>query len=906
MENPKLTNLISTYKNAAADNKSRPEIEVELEIRLYDATFEMFENLYNSYSKNAAAGHEPTLTCSVTVMDQQGPYQSNKHEFFYSDGALARELTFHKTKLHKNVHIYNDFMHYSIGIAQETPIKPFASKHDNFVRFKNRASIEFQFDGQPWRLDLSAVKESGLKQLDNAMRPIREKLCARGLTPANFISHLKNNFASIDKYEIEIEYRGDPAAITQSSFQVINQIFSHIDPAFQREMEYQADIHKLASYIYSGEQLAKFTSSKSRFRALSPQVKTLNKNNYRNIYPCDGYYASIKIDGVHHKLAILNDTIYIVNSNNSTRSHPSDLTSGASANPPDIIVDAEYDPKTQKYYLFDILHMASAPDIAQQGYGDRQQHLTAAAALFSIYLPCATKHIERLDKDTLKQQFTNIYLNTKYDYDIDGIIIVEPDAPYRDTSTYKWKPYSHNTIDFLCRRLPDNLTGTIPYLKQPNKTLYLLFTAIEHNQRERLGLGLLDIYDSLFPKTNPLYYPIQFSPSADPLAFIFHHSNPDLDNQIVELNRTEDNSDWQLLRIRTDRRGEQNYYGNAFRTAENIFLNYYDKFNLSDLWTPFSGYFAESSDASSQYFAGNKFKRFVIGIIFKKYLQNSARAIDLAIGRGADMPRYSNCHVRELLGMDIDASAIAELIQRRYDNLNRAKQFVGKDEETLNDCEREHNRILNIEYDKLIKRDNNADSLILHVLVTDLTLPYCDLAAQVSRFGYVAGNATAAICNFAFHYLCDTDAHIKNILAFLSRQLAIDAHFIFTTLNGRKVFKLLSNSAEWEYSPNNIPKYKFTREYSGKSLANAGQLIKTLTPISRELMTEPLCNIEYIIKEATTKFGFALVENNSFAQYKDHFSHNSLSSQLTQEDWQYFDLWEYVVLKKVKDLKTRK
>ena len=108
--------------------------------------------------------------------------------------------------------------------------------------------------------------------------------------------------------------------------------------------------------------------------------------------------------------------------------------------------------------------------------------------------------------------------------------------------------------------------------------------------------------------------------------------------------------------------------------AELTYSNYVDPFELEDLWKPRGGYFAAAVDQA--HFAPNKYKRFVISNLLKDAYSGANWVVDLAAGRGADLPRYQQIGVKNGLFIDIDPSAIAELIRRRFET-PRAKKIIG-------------------------------------------------------------------------------------------------------------------------------------------------------------------------------------------------------------------------------------
>src|SRR5438477_9191077 len=104
------------------------------------------------------------------------------------------------------------------------------------------------------------------------------------------------------------------------------------------------------------------------------------------------------------------------------------------------------------------------------------------------------------------------------------------------------------------------------------------------------------------------------------------------------------------MRIRDDRKLELNYLGNDFRVAELTYINFIDPFEFENLWNPNFGYFTKSK--SDIYNASNKYKRFVISLLIKNNLSHANWVIDEAAGRGADLHRYQEVNVNNVLFID--------------------------------------------------------------------------------------------------------------------------------------------------------------------------------------------------------------------------------------------------------------
>jgi hypothetical protein len=849
----------------------------ELELRFRDITSVVFEKVFNNFAKT----REPTFECSVFIINELNKTENERRELYYSGGVIFNERYNKKKRLYKNVVVSGDIP-YVIGLSLETPTSAISVNVHNLLRFRMRCSVNFESHGLKWRLDMTVIKEGLLKVLESTLASIRAQFCAIDLTADTYISHIRKLINIVDRYEIEVEYLDDPNILTDENIRLTaHTIQQVINPEHSNSFSQHKLIQEVADFIYPQHIANKYANPQFGFRTLVPQVKTLTKSLYNTIFPPINYFLLEKTDGIRSVVILNRDNIAFLNSNGGK-------VLDAVNNSHIVIADCEYEDDV--YKILDIMYCDK--NLVDMGFEERYTYADEVCKILATYIKCVAKTPVKLGEN-FAEQIKTIYTTAK---NIDGLIFVEPDKSYVDTVSYKWKPYEHNTIDFYVKKMPNDMMGVKPYMNVDGKTLYLLFNGINHYEREKIGLGLIYNYKKLFRNTEYKYYPVQFSPSINPLAYMFYSENPDLDSKIMELSRNKDNTDWLIVRERTDRISEKNYYGNAFQTAEIIFSGYYDEFRLQDLYTSFSGYFSETTTSKDTYWVSNKYKRMVIDTLFKKYIKSS-KVIDLAIGRGGDLNRYRDLRVQELLGIDIDKNAITTLIERKFTVMGGKKKTGGDD---ISNCEEEYRRIQAIEYNKLIAHTGN---MVLHAFIANLKTPFCELSARCGEFGYLPESADNIVCNFAIHYLCDLVKNVKNILSLVKTQLKLGGNFLFTTLNGEKVFNILA-SGNLEYIEDGIPKYRIDKKYKGNTIANVGQEISTLIPVSNTMMDEPLCNITYIIDEAK-KMGFELVERDSFSSYKESFN-NSITNSMTDYDWKYVDLYEFVILKKVKKLTTRK
>jgi SAM-dependent methyltransferase len=330
-----------------------------------------------------------------------------------------------------------------------------------------------------------------------------------------------------------------------------------------------------------------------------------------------------------------------------------------------------------------------------------------------------------------------------------------------------------------------------------------------------------------------------------------------------------------FVRVREDRSIDNGEFGNDYDIAEKIFTSLIDPFTLESLWTPNTGYFEKSRDAI--YMASNKYKRFIIKVLFKEYIKSSSIVFDMAAGRGADLPGYYESKVSRLLAMDIDATALVELIRRNIDL--QSKMSVNA-----------HGH-------------DSKSSLKLSVLVANAAAnPQATMHVIKDRFSLEEGAADNVVCNYAFHYMCINKSSAENALTFIYDSLKNDGHAIITVMNGQKIFDLLSGLAtgeSWSITEDSMEKYKIRKDFASDTLGDFGQMISVKLPMATEMYTEPLCNLD-VVTQLAESVGLELVTIVNYSDKMGVFAvdNPNIANKLSAGDKLYCGLHAAIIFKK--------
>jgi hypothetical protein len=660
---------------------------------------------------------------------------------------------------------------FRVAFTRETRVEK-AMGAAKLVRVKSRRS---RLVGQ-WRIDCTAVTT----------------LPATGLTAAALAAarasvHGEGRGAT---YEIEIEYVGQGPTDLGSVHAAATALLRCIDPANEQKCKHGELI------AWAGAQMGTTTTT---LKTLLCQAKGLSKEGYyREVFPPTGWFATQKLEGDRALVCIRDSTVYIATANGLYQ-WPMTTT------PATLLADAELlseraddgpfstQLRTAHCFVFDVL-------VGGLPFTERRKMIAGVVATLAKACPLVTWHEKEfveLAVDTMPAALTKLAAGG--DFPIDGLILTSPGDLYSATRHIKWKPASQQSIDFIAMKARH--VGQPPYDERSNTTLYLLFSMITHNQRMNLAMQFCDQYRELFPQPDPTYYPIQFSPPYNPLAYLCWLAQPDLHGKVIEVVRGPDD-EWKLLRVRADRtQQEANNYG----VAEATYANYIDEFKLENLWDDI-------------YRAGNNFRRFVISTLLEKHAKGATWLFDMAAGRGADLHRYSHLGVKSVFCADIDPAALAELVSRR------AKRPPGK--KAGGGVLEPHTPII------------KPPALVVHCM--DFLADAAANLAVCSKMGVPVGSVDVIVCNFAIHYFCVDLGRIENIMLFADKLLGRGGRFIITCMDGKSVHKLVK-AGPWQADEAGVVKYALRLEGHGQALAEAGQMISVKLPFAAEMKPEPQC-----------------------------------------------------------------
>lgn len=919
---PTLESIVTRYRRESVRTDG---ITPELEIRLQDVTYENFAAIYNALISKKDTESTLTQMVSIIMIVGKADHQSAQRpmrirEIFFENGQRTKTQYVQKIPLTIPFRVHSQTgISYIVALSSEqTGAQSFSSDEGALIRIKARVSFKLNVSGMLWRIDMTVTRQIMGSDASSSLKQIIAQMFATKpiMTPETFLDALNiesdTSLRIIYRYEVEAEYVGvgddiKPTIVTAAA----DTILLMANPEFSKEAAMQAEIYYIAKYVVKAPGYLQRFRSELGLKRLLPQALSITRADYREIYPPVGYYLTEKADG-KRAVAIAHDTYAVIISDTIiTFNSLSAVQSGKASGVLDTIVDGELvtdENNVNTFYAFDVIAVLGK-NMTTETFEKRLDRLGEAVKILKLLgLPIVAKgytHINNGSPVDLQRIINSTY-NRDHPYEIDGLIFVEPDKPYDETSNYKWKPTNHNTIDMLARRAPPSVLGKEPFIDKPDHKLYFLFVGINPNLYYSLGLQRCQGYSDLFGEArNANYFPIQFSPSDAPFAYMYQHpdkSGTEIDGKIIEVRcsggcEAAGNGSvpvkWEMTRIRDDRRRELasgNYFGNDMAAAEGNWLNYVDPFPIDQLWDgPSLDYFMKAK--SDIYKAQTGVISFVKNERIAT-LKHSSWVVDIGIGKGQDLSRYFDAEIQHLVAVDADRAALSELVRRKY---NFAKRSIAKDDS------RDHGAF---------RRDRDwkvRSSTVVHVLAADANDPFAQTLDKFEVFGLFRMKADALICNLAVHYFLSNIMSMRNFILLARNAVKIGGQVILTILNGEIVHKTFLDShivkgGSWDIFEGVVRKYSLKRLYSSDNLEDAGQRIGVILPFSDgKYYEEFLVNPKTITAEFSSR-GFSLLASTNVASSIPEFeAHNRvLANKLTDGDRKWLSIYGELIFRRDK------
>lgn len=816
---------------------------------------------------------------------------------------------------------------YKVVFSTEMPTSKFALESLLF-RLKNRLSFE-PAAGAPcelatalagWRLDVTVVRELA-DASSGSLKPVASALfgldpAAPEQTPATLLSQLGLTGGSEFiptatllanrrqyQYSVELEYVGDPEALTPAGLQLaVSRVLHLSNPTFHIETQVQNTLREAAAHVYKASaMLQKFATGVWGLKQLGPAAIAPTRSQYAAMYPPVDYYVTDKAHGIRAlasvgagRLALVApgieaygegflayEEVCLEGVGKPTVESARMVPAGAAEKTgPVTILEGELVPAPDapavggrpfplQFLAYDCI-AAYGNELADKPFEERVQALSGAAeAVAAFGLVCSVKpfvHLSDSSPKVLGQQFETLYSGKgrkpPRNYEVDGLVLYAPGEPYASTAVYKWKPLEETTNDFLARRPPSSVLGHPPYLERPGYELYFLFVGISLEQFQSLGMNYCPGYDVLFgglARESGAYFPVQFQPSDQPYAYLYYHpiGGETVENHIIELRlAAAAGADGFDLPVRTA----------AGKPTGQTVATVAPHWELVRVRTD------RQEDLLKGRLFGNNFttaERNWLNYRDPLTLEMLGAGPGPSYFAGAKAGIYkamtsfvSFCKsnlVRAHLGglgwvVDLGAGKGQDMFRYREAQV-RAAVMVDESQPALAELVRR-------KLEGKTRRGRGERATQVHVVKASFLEPYQEFVQRIRAIPqFPAEGADAVVCNLAAHYAFGTRESMVNFALILRELVRPGGQVILTLMDGSRVQDLLDGmpvGGRWSAREGDALKYAIERQYREPKLTPAGQKINVLLPFSDgQLYEEYLSNIGELNKVMTRR-GFSL------------------------------------------------
>jgi len=846
-----------------------------------------------------SSGPESSMTLSMIATNAYGAPRKLVH-MNPTNGDILKTEYQHKENLNNIYSINNNL---KISLSRETVLtgnQVVNVKYDLF-RMRNRKS--YISKNGLWRYDFTKVY-----QLDNVKNSVTLK---------DWLHNILQNKEEVTRHEFELEFIVPKKQITgdliKQSFLdeliTINKIIKFSDRIF-------VDKNKLTVFselktLLPGRLRNKDISAISVKGGIAKSTGTVSYSNLALLL--NGKYAvTEKIDGVRMLIFITNYQVYAINLKNEvinlgiTQEQYQKLEAVNKKTLENTLLDCEYVITRDKkcmFAIFDILVDSGVNITLTKDLHDRHSRLRDLQKVWDK-LSAMEIHLEQRKVCTwFNKKFyypktqNDFYVavkkvnDTKYPYELDGIIFTPMEDSYYSGLSLKWKPMQLNTIDFLTR---------IVKVDRKKKAITLnLYVGVSIRDFIAKRMKRQDDYFKLFPQytENSIYFPILFNPpnpDTDPMyttTLVYTDAKCDAGGKIcrymVNDIPIEDNTvlemayrhkKWVPIKYRDDKTGvyqtQGRDAGNYWNIAYNVWDNIVNPVTIDILTgkSKIQDKYFRKTPASSHTMSMVRFHNFIKLCYYRKYTKNhNDWVMELAAGRGNDINKHIRIGTKNVLLVDIDQTAIDEGKMR----INA----LGPREKTTH----------------------------FETMVADIGSS--DMEKKLTAAGYSFGQFDAVVCNFGIHYVFGSKDSMKIVKDYVTKFLKKGGIFMFSTFDGKKVFDFLINNKvgyneEYKFFNHDNLLFVIKRLFKSDQFSNYGQEVGIYIDRIGSYMNEYLVNLEYVTELFTKDNSFKLLENTSFEKWypiylrKTKNKHASRNVKMNDSECTFSFFYNYVVFQK--------
>lgn len=782
-----------------------------------------------------------------------------------------------------------------------------------FYRYKNRFS--FVLD-EKMRLDLTIVKESLMSS-----GTLASSGCLNKTNKEKYqveLEYTGKDFNAERLSEIVYPQLNTVLAIFQNNMKPISQSMNNL------MIEHYLQLISNTNTEFKAEDLRVYSTSKF----LAMDVEALTRQNLDTIR--SHYHVTIKADGEHYLLYLTKEHGgFLIN--NRLEAGPVTFEDYIDLNTiieGDTILDGElvdYQGR-KRFMVFDCFFyngadMRDKPLFTFKAKADKSASTnpTTTDGKYSVDQDCRYFYVKEItskfkkeilsDKMVIeaKEYYPSTSVSRYFDstnfrfkendfpYNVDGLIYTPSQDPYPKISykanrfiktgsmddndikpILKWKPPEYMSVDFKVKYSHTETINTIEYYVFLLESTYKQkIHTFEPSSYRVKGYNLAYI-----PSTNGLPRLIKDPTSTNTNTNTSTNTNAHIkvddksvghiikDKDIIEFIWTREHNlgpdfwgRWVPIKYRDDKT-QIGYPNNFLKVADRTWLAINDKQITGKILMQLEpsiqlnmGYYKNTrkdSEIAMPHLRDvhNAIKSLLINLSVRNTPNKNSKLLDLASGRGGDISKWSGLNY--VLGVEFDESNLKAGNQSAY---ARYGNYIDNQIQT---DRQDKSHLLRIDFIQgnmgLQFKDVSftQEKIYNHMLNSIIKNP--------NNFGIVS-------CQFAIHYIWDTEEHIDNFFNNVSRNLMSGGYFIATTFDGEKVFDELKKnkstdaaagadadadaSIEGKDQSGQIIWEITNMTAFGKTLPNFGHKIKVLNKTIKDVAEmEYLVNFDYLTEVA--------------------------------------------------------
>ena len=672
--------------------------------------------------------------------------------------------------------------------------------------------------------------------------------------PMNSKQSIRDMLKQPHSYELEIEFE-NKASHTDNNLIVddLLKIMTVISQAY-----YQTPFLLSVSDIHRYQQEFKMTSNVF-LNPVTMSRRHLNSQNPHNILK--DYTVTNKADGIRAGLYVARDRRLIMISP-SLQVTWTGITALDDTNSGDFI-DGEYIAEKQLFCIFDVYRfrnrdtrslplMKSDDDTIKNPLNSRlgcaRVFVDDLRSKFKMTPSLTQLRIETklfLAGDGLAmEECIQSLLDTKFEYETDGLIFTPRNSPVALSSDrkgktslriYKWKPPHLNTIDFLVKILPDETFDPTTKSKAKKADLYVSRTPGEDvvYPRETMtgeyvprklpddlqkvaetNTRVPSVFQPTVPRDPDAYQ--LFIPLNDKNLTIDSMGNRVEDNTIIECAYDTETHRWSILRTRYDKTYQyrvlhEPQYGNDIVTANSVWTSMHIPVT-ENMIRKFASIPPDDTYEDDMYYRDDlkrgcrifndvyDFHNRIKDDMYKQNVTKDDTLLELAVGRGGDLNKWKRVHPSKVVGIDISLSNITSPTQ------GSAVRYIMDKRKNPHDylppC-------LFVQGDMSVYPLFEQEDKYMPILTGKETAP----TEYLSKFENLT-SFDAISCQFALHYACESEemfrAFAKNI-----QKYGKDV-FFGTCSDGKSVYSLLAGRKTYMFGSKKQVCGDYTKEYDDR------------------------------------------------------------------------------------------